>query len=144
MGPSWYVYGWPICFATSGRGRFNFYLGFEVTALILDLVFSLLLVVCTAFAVESLLRRFPTVKVIDLLAIGAGLYVSVFVLSGGLHKPLELIFGAVPPVPNYSAVPGDVRLASRLPVLVTAPLAFGLAAVGFAIVSLSFRRSLRR
>jgi hypothetical protein len=66
---SYYVYGWPICFVTSGRGRFNFYRGFNTGFLILDLMVSLVLVACTAFAVETLLRRSPKIKSIDIIGI---------------------------------------------------------------------------
>ena len=61
-----------------------------------------------------------------------------FVLAGGLHAPLKSMLGAVPPVPDVSAVTSDVRLASRLPISVIVFLVCGSLGVGFAIVNVSF------
>ncbi len=112
--PDWYVYGWPICFATSGRGRFNFYLGFKTGFLILDLFVAALLVACTAFAIEALLRRLPKLKPIDVVGLVVGISLAAFVISDQFSRLLTLVFGSIPPKPEHSPVPGDIRLISRM------------------------------
>jgi len=133
--PSWYIYGWPVCFATSGRCRFNFYLCFDTVALIVDLGVTLVMMAATAFAVETLSRQIPRLRIVDVLGIVTGVALMVLILfNDGLHQPLRFWLGARPPRPDLSAVTGDVRLTSRLPISVRVPLAAGLTAVGLASV----------
>lgn len=130
--PSSYIYGWPLCFAASARGRLNVHL-IDWVALSFDLAVSAVLVACTVLVVETLLRRFPRYSLSDVLACTTGVTVMLFTWSDGFHCPLRLMLGAVPPPLEVSAIPGHIRLTSRLPISVTLPLSLGLVAVGWTI-----------
>lgn len=140
--PDWYIYGWPICFATSGRGRFNFYLGFKTGFMILDVLIAVMLVACTPFAVETLVRQLKNHKrfnAIDYIGIVVGICLAALVVSDEFGRLLTLLFGSVAPLPEYSPIPGDLRLVSRMDVFKLTPLAIGVAAVGYTMVKLALR-----
>ena len=136
--PSWYLYGWPVCFATSGRGRLN--LGpIDGPALLFDLLVLAAVVACTVFALETLMRRWPQFSVRDALAYMAGVAVMLLTWSGTFYWLIEFLLDSTPPLPGISAIEGNVRLTSRLPsVAVTFPLSLGLVAVGATIFKLPF------
>ena len=135
--PSWYVYGWPVCFATSGRGRLNF-VSFDAGALAVDLFITLVLVACTLYASEALLGRFPQVTIRDMLAIMTGLSVAFVVWSGGMNWLAERSLGAVQPPADMSASAGDAQTSSRLSWLIILPISLGLASLGFTLFKLPF------
>ena len=135
--PSWYVYGWPICYTTSGRGRFNFR-RFDETALIVDVTLSFMMVACTVFSTELLLRHIPRLTIAHMLAVTAGFSATFFLWSGGLDSLWEWTLGAVPPHPEISATAGDVQPMKRLSPVVTFPLSLGMAGIGFATVAMPF------
>ena len=133
--PSWYVYGWPICFGTSGRGRLNFD-SFAMTALVVALVLALMIVACTVFAAELLRRHAPRFTISDMLAITVGVSVVVAFWTGGLYCLWQKAFGAVLPPPDWSATAGNAQPMGRLSPLITFPLSVGLTSVGFTIFAL--------
>jgi hypothetical protein len=132
--PSWYVYGWPICIATSGRGRFNF-VNFDAVALLVDITISLLIVSCTIVTAELLRRRLPRLAIIDMLAITAGFAMVFLFWSGGLNLLWAWVCSADLPEPTISASAGDLQSASRLSPFTTVPLSLGLLCVGFVLVA---------
>jgi len=134
--PSWFVYGWPICFATSGRGRFNFN-SYDGVALAFDLTVSLVILACTVLAVEFVLR-IDRLTIRDLFAITAGFSVPLFVWSDNVLLLLEMTLNVAPPLFDNSEIAGDSRLPSRLHLFMVIPLSWGLFCVGFGAVSLLF------
>lgn len=135
--PSWYVYGWPVCFGTSGRGRFNFN-SFDTTALVFDLAVSAAMVASTVYLGEGLLRRFPQFTMVDMLAIVTGFAVVSFIWSGGMNWLSERILGAVLPAPDISVSAGNAQPTSRMSALIVLPTSVGLASVGFTAFRLPF------
>jgi hypothetical protein len=135
--PSWYVYGWPVCFATSGRGRFNF-VSFDTRALVFDLAISTAMVACTVYLGEGLLRRLPQFTMVDMLAIVTGFAVVSFVWSGGMYWLSGQMLGAVLPAPDFSVSAGNAQPTSRMSALIVLPTSLGLASVGFAAFRLPF------
>ena len=109
--PSWYVYGWPICFGTCSRDRFGFD-SFSVTAAIFDSVTSFLMLTATYATTRhtvSTKRR----ESHRLFATVTGFATLFFVVFGGLHAVLSL-FGYSPPLPEISEVAGNSRPNQRL------------------------------
>jgi len=143
--PSRYVYGWPVCFATSDFERFNFQfdaftgaVGFDGTIFVLDLFVTVVVILATVFMSRSLARRLPRATLSDILAITAGFALMFAVWSGAHYKLLEWTLGAEPPHRLITHT-YDTQIASNLPLIVTVPLSIGLVGVGFAIVKLPFR-----
>lgn len=137
--PSWYVYGWPVCFGNSSRGRCRLHrYPFDSTALLFDLMISGVAVVTTVYTTESLVRRFPRLSVLDMLAMVTGMSLMCFMLSSGFVGLLEQLLGAVPPPLGLSAMAGNVRYTSAFGSLGELPLALGLASIGFALFKLPF------
>lgn len=109
--PSWYVYGWPICFGTGSRDRFALST-FSGTAAIIDLLTSLVMLIATFLAVRHLsTTRRRTLR--QLLAIVTGCAVLFFVITGGLHATLSTL-GFTPPRPGISEIAGNSRPLRRL------------------------------
>lgn len=133
--PSWYVYGWPICFGTSGRGRMNFS-SFDARALVVDLTLAVVIVACTIVAAEILCRHMPQLTISDMLAITAGFSIMLLLWTGGLYYLWEWTLGAVLPQPDWSASAGNAQPTDRLSPAITFPLSMGLGGVGFAMVAL--------
>ena len=130
--PSWYVYGWPICFGTSGRGRFNFS-SFDWAALTIDVVVFVLMVGCTMIASNYILRRFPRYSLLDALAAICGFSILFAVIFGGTASLLSDC-GFDLPSPDYSEMAGNTRVWSRLSPLVMLSLWLGTFSCGFAAV----------
>ncbi len=135
--PSWYVYGWPVCFATSGRGRFNF-VSFDTTAMAFDLAISVAMIASTVYVGETLVRRFPQITMADMFAIVTGIAVVCFVWSGGMNWLSERILGAVLPPPDISVSAGNAQPMSRMSALIVLPTCLGLASIGIAVFRLLF------
>lgn len=135
--PSWYEYGWPVCFATSSRGMFNF-VSFDTTALAFDLAISLAMVAATVYAGEALVRRFPQLTMADMFAVVTGFAVMSFAWSGGMSWACERIMGALPPPPEMAASAGNLQPTHRVSALIVLPASLGLASIGFVVFRLPF------
>ena len=132
--PSSYIYGWPICFGTSSRGRFNFS-SFDLAALAIDIYVFTVLVSCTFIAVRHILRRFPQYSLLEALTMLAGFGLScVFVC--GLLNPILAAVGYVPADPDYSETARNTRVLSRLFPLQIVSLCVGTFSVGLTTVVL--------
>lgn len=129
--PSWYVYGWPICFGTCSRDRFALNT-FSGTAAIIDLLASLGMLIATFFAVHHLsATRTRTLR--QLFAIVTGCAVVLFVVSGGLHSMLSML-GFTPPRPEISEIAGNSRPLRRLlSPLIIPGVVVALFAAGYAL-----------
>ena len=135
--PSWFVYGWPVCFGTSGRGRFNF-VDFSATVLGFDLACSAVMVACSVFAANALICCFPRLTIRCIFAILGGVAFACAVWSGNLAWIVHALLGADPPAAGMSAMAGDTQLPSRLTPFVFTPLTVGLFCMGFTFVELVF------
>jgi hypothetical protein len=140
--PSWYVYGWPVCFGTSGRGRFN-WVSYDARALLFDLVVSAAIIAGTIMTTEILNRVIPRVALRSMLAIVGGASFVFAVWSGRLNWFLFLVLKASLPGATVSATAGNIQPAHRLSPFVTFPLTVGLFCAGFATVELAFRMLIR-
>ncbi|TWT86360.1 hypothetical protein [Neorhodopirellula pilleata] len=104
--PSWYVYGWPVCFGTCSRDQFSLNT-FSGTAASIDLFASLVMLIGTYFTVHQLsAMRIRTLR--HLFAIVTGCSVLFFVVSGGLQSTLSMI-GFQPSRPEISEIAGNFR-----------------------------------
>lgn len=137
--PSWFLYGWPICFATSGRGRFNFGGNFDISSLLFDTIVALLIVVSTVIATETLVRSLPQFSLRSLFAIMFGASLAFAVWSGGAEGFWGLLVDASLPRPDHSELAGDIRPTVRLWPLITWPMTVGILCVGVAGLELSFQ-----
>jgi hypothetical protein len=141
--PSWYLYGWPICFATSGRGRFNFGGNFDIPSLMIDLLLMLAMLASTVVACEVIVRGLPKLSLGNLLAIVFGVAVGCVLWQGTFDRLWELTLGFRAPKPNISEVAGELRPAFRIPFqlspFVTWPMTVGFFCIGFSLCAVSLR-----
>lgn len=141
--PSWYLYGWPICFATSGRGRFNFGGDFYFPSLLIDLLLMLAMLASTVVASEAIIRGLPKLSLRNLLAMVLGVAFGCALWQGTFDRLWELMLGARAPEPNISEVAGELRPAFRIPYrlspFVTWPMTVGFFCLGFSIGAVSLR-----
>jgi hypothetical protein len=135
--PSWYVYGWPVCFATSGRGRFNVS-SFDAPSLILDLVISVVLIVCTWLAAKHLLSHLKQFSILELIAITTGFAFVFFLISGAMSSTTELL-GFPMPDEQISSMAGNTRRWERF-----SPVAWLLFSVGFFSIGYTITTNLAR
>ena len=132
--PTWYVYGWPICFATSGRGRLNF-VDFSRGSLILDVIVGAVLVTATFFVVGKACRTLPRISLgAILIAICGASFLFAF-WAGRLDGIWGTVFGAQLPADDISAIAGNAQPISRLGDSVVLPISVGIFCVGCAIPS---------
>jgi hypothetical protein len=141
--PSWYVYGWPACFATSSRGRLNLH-RIDVPALIVDLTIIAVVIACTIFFTETQTRRWLRLSILDLFAIVTGSAVALFVWSEAFYWPFEFVLGESSRRYFSTTIIGGIVLTSRFPISVILPLSLGLFAVGWALVEVPFLLVYRR
>ena len=129
--PSWFIYGWPICFATSWRGRFNID-SIDYAALIFDLLISLAIIFATLWACERILH-FEKLSIRHVFAITGGFAVIFFVWSESFQMLLELIMAAEAPRLDGNAQEGNSRTPERLSPFEIIPISWGLFCVGFGL-----------
>ncbi len=109
--PSWYVYGWPICFGTCSRDRYGLD-SFNALAALIDAIISLLMLTATFVTCRHVLTTNWN-ALHQLLAMVAGCAMLFFLFLGGLHVLLSL-FKCFPPPPEISEVAGNSRPNQRL------------------------------
>lgn len=127
--PSWYVYGWPICFGTCARNRFCLNT-FSGTAAITDLLVSIMMLIATYVTVRHV-RTMGSRTLRHRFAIVTGCAVLFFVMSDGLQSTLSAI-GFPPPRPGISEVAGNSRPLRRLlSPLILPGIGLGLFACGY-------------
>ena len=134
--PSWYVYGWPLCFATSGRGRFNFS-SFDSLSLAIDLTVALLMLVGTWTTARRAKEYFPRYSIADLAAATFGVAFLMFVASEAYVLIFELI-SFDRPSPSISEMAGESRPWDRT--YMKLPLCVGIFSVAFAFASTMIAR----
>lgn len=140
--PSWYVYGWPVCFATAGRGRFNFS-SFSWRALAIDLLVSAVVLVLAMATAKRLAESGGRLAMVDLLAGLAGVASLLLIYFGSMApflNPADFLW----PAPGSSEVAGDLRVYTRLPVLGVAGLWFGTFSIGYVLTIWMIRLVNRR
>lgn len=130
--PSWYVYGWPICFATSSRDRFGFST-FQLFPLIVDLVIAVFMLFCTCWITRILLRQ-NTFTLSDLLAGTVGLALTLTAVTGSLFTLLELASFPVP-MHGCSVMDGESRPLYRIPIIAVPAICFGIFSIGYIVSS---------
>ena len=128
--PSWYLYGWPICFATSARDRFGF-MTFKLAPLTIDAIIALLMLGCTYVATRHFAKRNRTFTLTDALAATAGFAMALIVITGAYSTLLEMV-SFPPPVTGYSEMDGNSRPLNRISIAAIPSICIGFFSIGFA------------
>ena len=136
--PSWYVYGWPFCFATSSRGRFNF-TSFDTRSLIADGLISLLLITSTWFTSKHLISNLPTFSITQMIAATTGIAFVFLFVSGAVTSFYGLLNF---PLPHEmaSAMAGNARRWERISLLSKFALCIGIFSAAYMITILLAQR----
>lgn len=123
--PSWYLYGWPLCFATGSRSRFVFS-GFSLPAFLIDAVVSAAMLGGAWLTVRQWEQRAKRklVSIRTAVACVAGLACVYLVMSDGYTTVLEAI-SFPPPSAQVSEVEGNSRSLSRIDPYAVPSLAYG-------------------
>jgi len=133
--PTFYTYGWPICFATSSRARFDFHRAWvDVSAFVFDAVLVLLTFLATIIAAELIARMFRRHTIIDFIVIVlaslAGLTIVIALWRGDLDSVYEIAGNGLPS-PSLAAVAGQARPISQVDGSIIGPMSVGLFCVGW-------------
>lgn len=132
--PSWHVYGWPVAFATSSRGRLDWQ-DFHRAACLFDLALGAVLIAAAWHMARSIARIFPRLTLRHGLALLAGASLAFAATSDPGAWLLFELLGATPPYPQMSATAGELRPLAQLPVSAW-PVVIGLFALGYAAANL--------
>jgi len=127
--PSWYVYGWPICLGTSGRGRFPIS-DFSGSALAIDLLVWALLIIFTYTCIARQMRSYPQFSLRQWFSAVVGLSIALAISAGAHYRVLTLLTGSQLPFPNSSAIGGQITPLSQTSIIVAVPLFVGVFSVG--------------
>ena len=130
--PSWYLYGWPICFATSSRNRFGF-TTFQFLPLLIDLMATSFMLACTYCTARHLQRQNKFV-LSDVFSGIAGIAFMLMVVTGPFFSLLEMASFS-PPVHGYSELDGNSRPLYRISTIAVPSLCLAVFSIGFAVSS---------
>ena len=127
--PSWYLYGWPICFATASRRRFQF-TSFDTTSFLIDLFVTTLMTICAFLAGRHFERKKYSFSLGDALAAITGIALMLLVISNSYSSLLENLSFSLPQ-PSVSEMDGNVRPLVRISPLAIPSLCVGAFSIGF-------------
>ena len=132
--PSYYLYGWPICFATCARLRWGHH-DFSTMAFVINEIASVIMISATYVTFRQIPAVFLRIARYQVFAGIAGFLMVAFLLSGGLKITIETLLFDLNTDPSGSV--GLPRLWEEIDSRLILPgIVAGMFSIGYAFVEI--------